>query len=238
MYYAILAAGHGSRLKDEGLTTPKPFVKAGDASLLDRLVSLLSARDDSTGLGVILNPDSLRWARENGADASLAAIDHLVSVFTEGSMESLRALAPSIRESGDSHFCLTTVDSVWDAREFSAYLKAFDDQKDDIDGLMAVTSYIDDDSPLWVAVDRDSEITGFRDTPPEDARYVSGGVYLLPMSALDLLDDCHDRGLRRMRDFQRALIANGLRLKAYPFSVIIDVDRPRDLDAARRLFHS
>ncbi|MDE6378133.1 MAG: NTP transferase domain-containing protein [Duncaniella sp.] len=235
MYYAILAAGHGSRLKGEGIPVPKPFVKPGGTSLMERLVGMLAGRSDSAGIGVVINPDSLQWAREHSADAFLDKVDHVESLFTEGSMESLRALAPVIRRSGDTHFCLLTVDSVWRADEFESYLKAFDDQREGIDALMAVTDYVADESPLWVATTPDHSITGFCDTPPEGARYVSGGVYLLPVSALDLLDDCHERGLHRMRDFQRALIANGLRLKAHPFSIIIDVDRLSDLEAASRL---
>lgn len=32
------------------------------------------------------------------------------------------------------------------------------------------------------------------------------------------------QGMSRMRNFQRQLVADGLRLKAYPFSKILDVD--------------
>lgn len=235
MYYAILAAGNGSRLKSEGIPVPKPFVKPGETSLLERLVGLLAGRSNSSGLGVVINPDSLQWARENGADAPLERVTDLVSLYTDCPLDSLRALAPAIRHSGDTHFCLTTVDSVWDPREFEDYLRAFETRSPEVDGLMAVTDYVADESPLWVATTPAGEITSFRDTPPEEARYVSGGLYVLPVAALDLLDECHARGQRRLRDFQRALLANGLHLRAHPFSLIVDVDHLSDLSTARRL---
>ena len=38
-----------------------------------------------------------------------------------------------------------------------------------------------------------------------------------------------------MRDFQRALLSHSMRLRAIPFSRIIDIDHASDLEAARRL---
>ena len=37
------------------------------------------------------------------------------------------------------------------------------------------------------------------------------------------------QGMSRMRNFQRQLVADGLRLKAYPFSKILDVDHAGDI---------
>ena len=39
-------------------------------------------------------------------------------------------------------------------------------------------------------------------------------------------------GIERMRNFQRSLVANGLRLKAYPFKKIIDIDHAEDITKA------
>ena len=65
-------------------------------------------------------------------------------------------------------------------------------------------------------------------------RYVSGGIYALRPEALSVLADCAASGVSRMRDFQRALVASGLRLKAWQFSKIIDIDRPGDIAEAER----
>ena len=40
MKYAIIAAGEGSRLAAEGITTPKPLVEVGGELLIDRLIRI------------------------------------------------------------------------------------------------------------------------------------------------------------------------------------------------------
>jgi hypothetical protein len=43
------------------------------------------------------------------------------------------------------------------------------------------------------------------------------------------LEKCMAQGMSRMRNFQRQLVADGLQLKAYPFSKILDVDHAGDI---------
>lgn len=236
MHYAILAAGQGSRLKNEGILRSKPLVTLGSLTLLGRLGQYLSSRPDCSSLSVIVNTSTAAEAESLGLSSGLSHFDHVLVRDTAGSMDSLAALAPTLRSvagDDDSRFCLMTADSVWLPEEFDTYIAA--SRSGDADGYMAVTSYVDDESPLYVSTDADGGITGFHDTPPEGWRYVSGGIYLLPVSALDILADCRSRGLHRMRDFQRALLRHSLRLRAVPFSRIIDIDHASDLDAARRL---
>ena len=38
-----------------------------------------------------------------------------------------------------------------------------------------------------------------------------------------------EKGMSRMRNFQRQLVADGLKLKAYPFTKILDVDHASDI---------
>jgi NDP-sugar pyrophosphorylase family protein len=54
MKYAILAAGNGSRLMQEGELTPKPLVKVGGEALIDRLLRVFMA-NDATEIAVICN---------------------------------------------------------------------------------------------------------------------------------------------------------------------------------------
>lgn len=238
MHYAILAAGQGSRLKNEGILRSKPLVTLGSQTLLERLYQILSSRPDCSSTSVIVNTSTAAEAERLGPSSGLRHFDHILVRDTAGSMDSLTALAPLLRRlaiDGDSRFCLMTADSVWLPEEFDSFIAA--SRSGEADGYMAVTSYVDDESPLYVSTDPEERITGFHDTPPQGWRYVSGGIYLLPMSALDILDTCRSRGLHRMRDFQRALLQHSLRLKAIPFSRIIDIDHASDLEAARLLLH-
>ena len=97
---------------------------------------------------------------------------------------------------------------------------------------MAVTSYIDDEKPLYVETDSDLNITAFRDEAYEGATYISGGIYALNEKAIRILEQCMANGVSRMRNFQRALVAGGLKLKAYPLGKILDVDHAGDIEKA------
>jgi hypothetical protein len=100
---------------------------------------------------------------------------------------------------------------------------------------MAVTSYIDDEKPLYVSTDSELNITGFHDNAPADVLYISGGIYALDEKALVTLEKCISNGTSRMRNFQRMLISDGLHLKAHPFGKIIDVDHADDIKKAEQL---
>ena len=77
-------------------------------------------------------------------------------------------------------------------------------------------------------------ITAFRDAPWPGVQYISGGIYGLSAKALAVLHECMTTNVNRMRDFQRALLSAGLKLRAYPMGKIIDVDHASDIDTARR----
>lgn len=225
MDFAIIAAGQGSRLKMEGMDLPKPLVRLGGKPMIGRLTEVLSRAGAST-IYIIVNEemtevaDYLRSLRPDGCELRLTVKS------TAGSMESFRELSKSMDRTRP--FCLLTVDTVFLPDEFRRFIAEFEVDPE-ADGYMAVTSYVADEKPLYVATDAEGEITGFLDRPLPDTRYVSGGIYALRPAAFGLLDDCAAAGKTRMRDFQRSLVAAGLRLKARPFSKIIDVDHAADL---------
>ena len=45
MRYAIIAAGEGSRLAQEGITQPKPLVKVHGEHLIERLIRIFTDND-------------------------------------------------------------------------------------------------------------------------------------------------------------------------------------------------
>ena len=55
--------------------------------------------------------------------------------------------------------------------------------------------------------------------------------------AIDILQGCIDAGQSRMRNYQRALVAAGLDLRAWPFDKILDVDHAGDIDKARKFLN-
>ena len=103
--------------------------------------------------------------------------------------------------------------------------------------MMAVTDYIDDEKPLYVDTDAKMNITAFRDARYDGARYISGGIYALGGRAVGVLEECMEKGISRMRNFQRALVDAGLRLKAYPMGKILDVDHAEDIRKAEEFIN-
>ena len=230
MRYAVIAAGEGSRLAQEGMTTPKPLVKIGGECMVDRLVRIFVAAG-AKEVCVVCNPSSEAYIKSRQeAGAPLRSIVRT----TPSSMHSMYELMPMLE--GDEPFVLTTVDTVFRESEFQDYVAAFEKMvaAGEADGLMGVTTYIDDEKPLYVATDDDLNIRAFLDAD-ENPRYVSGGIYGLTPCALATLRRCVDRGESQMRNFQRALRTDGLQLKAYPFTNVIDVDHAGDIAKAEAL---
>lgn len=229
MLYAILAAGEGSRLAEEGCEAPKPLVRIQDETLIGRLIRVFIANGASR-IVVICN------AKHAATQAYLRSLTlpiplDIVVQSTPSSMHSLYAIRDYLK--AEERFCVTTVDTIFSEREFARYIQAF--CEGDLDGLMAVTTYVDDEKPLYVQTTEDLTITNFCDTCEERCVHVSGGIYCLTSKSLGTLICCIEQGQSRMRNFQRQLVTDGLYLKAYPFSKIIDVDHASDIVKAEQL---
>lgn len=230
MKYAVIAAGEGSRLAQEGITNPKPLVEVGGEKLIDRLLRVFMANEASE-IVVICNEQMTAVSKhlQTIQRSGKFPLQFIVK-STPSSMHSMWELS---RWLDDEPFILTTVDTIFRENEFSAYVKIFRQllEKNDIDGLMGVTDYIDDEKPLYVETDKQLHITAFLDNC-DDPKYISGGIYGLTPRSIDTLNRCIKRGESRMRNFQRALINDGLKLKAWPFSKILDIDHASDIRKA------
>ena len=230
MKYAIIAAGEGSRLAQEGVQAPKPLVKVGGEHLIDRLIRVFMANGASE-ICVICNEQMTDVAAhlQQIVDAKQVPLKFMVK-STPSSMHSAWELSKWLN---DEPFVLTTVDTIFNEEEFALYANTFKAMTavDDADGLMGVTDYIDDEKPLYVGTDDEQQITGFYDTC-EQPKYISGGIYGLTPKAIPVLQRCIERGESRMRNFQRALVAEGLKLVAFPFTKVLDIDHASDIQKA------
>ena len=244
MRFAVIAAGEGSRLAAEGIKEPKPLVRVGGEALLTRLLRIFR-QNGATEVVVVCND------RTAPAVSSVISGEvRLVVKSTPSSMHSLWAISPYL---AGEPFVLTTVDTVFNEQEFSRYVADF--CCTEADALMGITHYVDDEKPLWVGVEEEERgeeereerreerellITGFYDTRTSkfqtpDSEFVSAGIYGLKPQALKVLERCIERGESRMRNFQRALISEGLKVKAWQFGKVIDIDHASDILEAEKL---
>lgn len=234
MNFGIIAAGEGSRLVQEGVALPKPLVSIDGRPMIGRLLRIFE-RMGAERIAVIVNQQmtDVRRYIEDYTPAPGVTLD-LVVKSTPSSMHSFGELAALLR--GHGRFILTTVDTIFREEDFERYVRAFRQAPADVDGMMAVTQYVDDEKPLYVGVadepGHEMEITAFRDTPAPGDRYISGGIYGLDSRAIGVLDGCLASGQSRMRNFQRALVEAGLRLKAHDMGKVLDVDHASDIAKA------
>lgn len=231
MHFGIIAAGEGSRLRQEGVAVPKPLVSIQGQPMIERLVELCRACG-AQSVSVICNPampeviDSLQHMSDP---------PRLVVQQTPSSMHSLQVLSRLIPA---GRVVVMTVDTIFRPDVLRRYVSRFEAQPEG-EGLFAVTPWVDDEKPLWVATDADGRIVGFHDAegdmPVRAPRWVSGGIYGLDTRwAWPVLEDCIASGQHRMRNYQRALVAQGITLRAEVFPCIMDIDHAGDIAKAER----
>lgn len=231
MNYAIIAAGEGSRLVQEGVTLPKPLVKLNGVEMIRRLIDIF-LKNNASSISIIVN-EEMTQVQDYLTNLELGIPFNIVIKSTPSSMHSFFELRDFLR---DGKFCLTTVDTIFKEDEFSKYIQTFIKDSDS-DGMMAVTDFIDDEKPLYVDVNDRMAIKGFLDHS-DNCKYISGGIYGLTPKAIDTLEACLDSGQARMRNFQRQLVADNLQLKAYPFEKIVDVDHAGDIVKAEKFLNN
>jgi NDP-sugar pyrophosphorylase family protein len=231
MNFGIIAAGDGSRLAAEGIRVPKPLLPIGGVPLLERLIGL-AAQNGATTVACIVNEGATE-VRRFLEEHRLAVPVQVVVKTTPSSLHSLHALLPLI---GGGPFCLFTVDAVCRGAELSDFL-AFAARQDDCDAVMATTDFINDEKPLYVREDAAGRILSFDDTASLEAgpRMVTGGIYYFFPAAVPVIDEAVREGTTHLRNALRRLLDRGLKVVAFPFSRIVDVDDRSDIAAAEEL---
>jgi NDP-sugar pyrophosphorylase family protein len=208
MNYAIIAAGEGSRLAQEGYPLPKPMVSLHGERLIDRLIGIFN-QNRPASIRVIIN--------ENSGPLE----DHLMELRETFPIEVIRQSTPSSLHSFHELLktapemeavCLATTDTVFKEEEFKAF--------------------IDDESPLFITTRSDKTIAAFTDKKTSETAFVSGGIYCLRRKALEAVAEVIESGTSRMRNYQRHLLESGLTIRAFPFSKIVDVDHVQDIRTA------
>lgn len=236
MNYGIIAAGEGSRLASEGVNYPKPLVPILGEPMIGRLIEIFR-RNGAKRICIIINEfmtevrEYVEALREKEKDLEI----DLTVKTTPSSMHSFYEIGKRLR--GHGKFIVTTVDTIFREQDFQRYSSAYE-ETEGIAGMMAMTRYIDDEKPLYIKTGGDNRIEAFLDNYEEGVGYVSGGIYGLSDAALDILDNCMERGVSRMRNYQRALVEAGLDIYGFDMGKILDVDHAGDIGKAEEFLKS
>ena len=147
MNFGLIAAGQGSRLASEGIEVPKPLVKVGGEPLMGRLLRIFM-ENGAESISIITN-EEMTEVHEFLSAQQLPVPLNVVIKSTPDSFHSFYEIRPYL---AGGKFCLTTVDPIFKEVEFGQYIKAFASDGE-VDALMGVTDYVDDEKPLYVRVD-------------------------------------------------------------------------------------
>ncbi len=226
MEFAIIAAGEGSRLAKEGFNQPKPMVRLQGRPLISRLIDVF-VQNKATAIHIIINEYSplLETYLQN---LNTPVPLNIIKKNTPSSLHSFYEIVSCIK---GNEVCLTTVDTVFNEQEFEAYIHSFVNHPE-YNALMAATSFIDDEKPLYIATDGNDRITQYLDDNTQHCELVSGGIYCLRRSVFPMVSQVVAAGVDRMRNFQRLLVTKGFMVQAYRFSKIVDIDHVADIASA------
>jgi NDP-sugar pyrophosphorylase family protein len=222
MKMGIIAAGRGERLARGGVSTPKPLLSVGGRPLISRVVEA-GAKLKVTAIACIvneLNSDVAGFLRSNPWPVPL----EIVVKTTPSSMESLFCLAPFL---SDEPFVLSTVDVVCAGQAVEDFVRgaqAIASAK----GVLALTRFVDDEKPLWAAVNSSNRIIAMGDGA-RDSQWVTAGFYYFTPDIFAEVASARRKQLNALRQFLAHLIAEGYPIYGIPVPKTIDVDYPEDI---------
>jgi NDP-sugar pyrophosphorylase family protein len=228
MKMGIIAAGTGERLVSGGVRIPKPLVPIAGQPLIARAIAAgVAAGADAVACIVNdLHPEVARFLRAERWPVPVA----VVVKTTPSSMESLFALAPHL---DDGPFLLSTVDAVCAPQTVARFVGAAS-ALEGSDGALALTRHVDDEKPLWAAVDGRGRVTALGATAAGGG-FVTAGVYYFTPGIFTEIGAARRAGLTALRRFLAHLTGRGYRLHGVPVGKTVDVDRPADIAAAEAL---
>ncbi len=227
MHGLVLAGGEGSRLAAEGVPTPKPLLEVAGQPLIVALLRTLER----------LGCESLTCMVRADFPAVVQALERQrfkppFILRTCSTPSSAHTLVEGLQAVPAGPVFCSMVDTVMRPRDWAAaYGATRDHLASGADAVLVVTPFVHDESPLYVARDREGLARSLGSAPGSEPR-VSGGVYGFGSAARAAARDALADGVQRMRGFLQRLIADGARVATVEVPQIIDLDRRSDWELA------
>lgn len=216
----IIAAGEGSRLKMAGIEVHKPLVPIAGIPLIGHTLRQFVALGVQR-VAIIFNEsesDCVDWVRRHFSSLEL---DILV-MTTRSSFESFWRVGRAL---GPGRHLICAVDSICSPADWRAMLASEVDSERDV--LLAVTSFVHDEKPLWVRTEpgslRIAEIGGNQE------KFATAGIYSVGGAVFERE---LDGGISSLRVFLAELMREGFPFRAVPLADVIDVDTAEDINLA------
>ncbi len=225
MKYCILAAGQGSRLLREGEKASKPMVSILGKPMIERLARVL-VECGAESIHIVTNPamEDLNTHLAALRDSGELPIEFR-PIISDNSFYSLSEAAAGIK----GKFIALTVDAIFPTAEFKEYVRAVEAMPDR-EAIMALTRYVDDESPLYAKLsDDETEVVDYRygGEPFPGTPIVSAGIYGISDAIMDAAQA--DGYPASTSDFQRILaVGDKVTVRPFVISKAFDVDHVSD----------
>ena len=218
----ILAGGRGSRLAADGVETPKALVEVAGRPQIVHLAEMFAALGCETVTCMVRDGIPTDWSARAGVR----------SCHTPSSLHTL-VVGLAVVPPGPV-FC-TMVDTVMPAADWQRLYQAVTQRLATGSlAVLAVTPFVDDELPVYVARDAAGFATEIADRAPGSSTggpVVTGGVYGFSPVARRLAGVAV-ASLHRMRAFLKLLVELKVPVATVEVPRIIDLDHKRDLVAA------
>jgi len=221
----IIAAGLGERFQNRGVATPKALLSVAGQTLLERTLAQFceaGIRDLTLIFNETHGPLCIRFIEEHFPDLK----PDIIVKTTKSSFESFCEVSARI---GAGPLLMTTIDSIYHPATLSKLLRRVETFPPGAT-VLGLTSFIDDEKPLYAQVAADWKIRSLGETR---SAWVTSGVYWFPDRPRGL-----DKSYPALRGFLADLIQRGLPVYGFDLGHSVDVDRPEDLTAAEAFVSS
>lgn len=224
MRAGIIAAGEGSRLAKKYPGAIKPMLIIAAKPLIYWVAGGLR----SAGCKDIVVLTNSR-GKAVGPYLTAAFPDvkfDFVTADTASSFESFRLVALRLAAT-EGDLVISTTDALIRPEDVSRFITECRAAK--ADAGLALTTFVDDEKPLWADVDAKGRVTALGEKATAK-NAVTCGLYYLTRKAAGLMPAANDHS--RLRDYWQALVASGQTVMGVTLSKSLDVDRPEDIAAA------
>ena len=218
----IIAAGEGSRLRAAGVQVPKPLVPIAGLPLIGHALENL---EDAGVRRVVIIFQEMHFECAHWVQENFPMLDfEILHRTTRSSFESFWRIG---RELGPGRHLISTVDCIGPASEWRKMIQAGAESHAEV--LLGVTSFVQDENPLWVRTDRPGlRVAGLGGVSGE---YATAGMYNVPDAIFqrDL-----DEKIPSLRIFLQQLLREQCPMSAVPLADVVDVDTLDDIEVAER----
>ncbi len=218
----IIAAGEGSRLRVQGIQVSKPLVPIAGVPLIGHTLRQFLAIGVRR-VAIIFNEtqqECVDWVRAHFSSLEL----EIIVKTTCSSFESFWRVG---RVLGPGRHLICTVDSICSPADWRMMFASVANSEREV--LLAVTSFVHDEKPLWVGTEPESLKIVNLGAPR--GKFATAGIYGVGAA---IFESERENDNSSLRAFLGQLLREGFPLLAVPLGDVIDVDTVEDINLAER----